>query len=790
MLRLLLRLAALIVASGVLTPAQQTVWFTPLPYTTHPVGFFGSTDYMSLFNPAAPWQQAASHVQVFKVYGVDNFSDADLTNILADLKRRNIALAMEWPVLSSSTCGAGIEGFGSSFLPAAQRIKALGGTLTYVAMQQPFQWGSLYKGPNSCQWTAQQVATNALVEINQVRTVFPNLLVGDIMAVPPFQDASPDWPTRYGVWFDTWRSLAGSPLAFFHVDADWTEPNWQAAVAAVRPVAAQRGIPFGMVYNGFLTNETDSAWMTAAENHFVDYEVRAGYTPPDQVNFQSWNPNPTRVLPETDPTAFTYLIDRYFRTRTLLTLANNGTQISGTLRAGSAAVAGASIQITAQPVSGSGAITTYTITGPVPTTARTAIVGARINSECYSCNGPSDLTIYSFQYSDTQRAPFTWNFSKGVSGWSFGPGAPVFDPGPPPYGQGLHITAQPNQALGLNSTSVPVTPGAQFTLQVTARVSPASVGSGYFTLIWFDAAGNEPSRETIMFQPQTLALGTATTATDGSFSTGNSIDPNLFHVTAAYAGSSTLWPASSVPAPTPTITAVVNAANYAKGPVSPGEIVSIGGTAIGPSTSASTELDQNGNVSRSLGGVQVLFNGIPAPLTYVSSVQINAVVPYEIANALNPSVQVKFMGQSSNAFTLTASPAAPALFTFNASGTGPGAILNQDNSYNGPANPAPRGSIVVLYLTGEGQTVPAGVTGKVTTVSATAPLTPRTLLPVAVLISGQPANVAFFGEAPGLVSGVMQINVQVPTTAPAGELPISVSVGGSVTQSGVTVSVR
>src|ERR1035438_9403314 len=263
MLQLLPRLSTLIIAAGVLLPAQQTVWFTPLPYTTHPVGLFGSIDYLSLFSPAAPWQQAASHVQVFKLYGdgVDSLSDADLSNLLADLKRRNIALALEWPVLSSSTCGAGIEGFGGSFLSVTQRIKALGGTLTYVTMQQPFQWGSFYKGTNSCQWNAQQVATNALVAINEAKAVFPNILVGDSMAVPPFRDAAPDWATQYGIWFDTWASLAGAPLAFFQVDCDWTVPNWQAAVAAIRPVAAQHGIPFGMVYNGFLTNQTDSAWL-------------------------------------------------------------------------------------------------------------------------------------------------------------------------------------------------------------------------------------------------------------------------------------------------------------------------------------------------------------------------------------------------------------------------------------------------------------------------------------------------------------------------------------------------
>jgi uncharacterized protein (TIGR03437 family) len=242
--------------------------------------------------------------------------------------------------------------------------------------------------------------------------------------------------------------------------------------------------------------------------------------------------------------------------------------------------------------------------------------------------------------------------------------------------------------------------------------------------------------------------------------------------------------------PLPTITAVVNAASFQRGPISPGEIITIGGTALGPSSPAGLALDQDGKVSTQVSGVQVLFSGFPSPLTYVSSTQINAVVPYELNGLSSPYVQVKYQGQTSNAFSLEATAAAPALFTFDGSGTGPAAVLNQDQSYNTPHNPASEGSYIVLYMTGEGQTSPAGGTGRVTTVSATPPLTPQPLLPVAVIIGGQPAFVAFYGEAPGFVSGVMQLNVQIPANVPAGDLPILVSVGDSKSQNGVTVSVN
>jgi uncharacterized protein (TIGR03437 family) len=240
----------------------------------------------------------------------------------------------------------------------------------------------------------------------------------------------------------------------------------------------------------------------------------------------------------------------------------------------------------------------------------------------------------------------------------------------------------------------------------------------------------------------------------------------------------------------PTITAVVNAASFQNGPVSPGEVVTLGGAGLGPSNPAGLTLDQDGRVSTQAGGVQVLFSGFAAPLTYVSSTQINAVVPYEIQGLVTPFAQVEYQGRTSNAFSLTPTTTAPALFTSDGSGTGPAAALNQDYSYNAPNNPAPKGSYVVLYMTGEGQTAPPGVTGKVTTVSATPPLTPQPVLPVAVLIGLQPAFVAFYGEAPGLVSGVMQLNVQIPSNVPSGNLQITVFVGGNSSQSGVSVSVR
>jgi len=56
----------------------------------------------------------------------------------------------------------------------------------------------------------------------------------------------------------------------------------------------------------------------------------------------------------------------------------------------------------------------------------------------------------------------------------------------------------------------------------------------------------------------------------------------------------------------------------------------------------------------------VLVNGFPAPMIFVSNTQISAVVPYELAQFTSATVQVKFLGQSSNGVFVNIATTAPA----------------------------------------------------------------------------------------------------------------------------------
>jgi len=296
--------------------------------------------------------------------------------------------------------------------------------------------------------------------------------------------------------------------------------------------------------------------------------------------------------------------------------------------------------------------------------------------------------------------------------------------------------------------------------------------------------------------PAWITLSAASSG-PGSASVALAVFPNnsgaSLSATVLIAGASvTVTQPAATAAPLAPLKSVVNAASYTTGPVSPGELVTIFGTGIGPATAAGATTDPaTGRLATTIGGVEVLFNGIAAPMIYASSTQVSAVVPYEMATAPNPSVWINFAGQTSNAYPLSVAATAPGLFAQNASGSGPGAILNQDNSLNGPGHGAANGSIVQVFMTGEGQTTPQSVTGAITTVTLPPPqVTPAPVQPITVTIGGQQALYTYAGEAPGMVAGVMQLNVQIPANAPSGALAIQVSIGGNMSQNGITVTVQ
>ncbi len=244
----------------------------------------------------------------------------------------------------------------------------------------------------------------------------------------------------------------------------------------------------------------------------------------------------------------------------------------------------------------------------------------------------------------------------------------------------------------------------------------------------------------------------------------------------------------------PVITSILNsgvlhaAAAGTTTSLSPGLLFTVEGTALGPTTPAELTLGSNGLVTTTLGGVQVLVNGVPAPLIYVSNTVINAVAPYEISTQVGNTirVQVIYNGVAGALYPIQVAATAPGILNYD-DGSGQAIVGNQDYSANGASNPAPINSVITIYATGEGQTTPPGVDGLPATNFNNLP---KPNAAVTVTIGGIPATVNYAGAAPDEVAGLLQLSVTIPAgVTPGPSVPILLTIGGVKSQTTTTIAV-
>jgi uncharacterized protein (TIGR03437 family) len=185
----------------------------------------------------------------------------------------------------------------------------------------------------------------------------------------------------------------------------------------------------------------------------------------------------------------------------------------------------------------------------------------------------------------------------------------------------------------------------------------------------------------------------------------------------------------------------------------------------------------------------VLFDGVPATMIYALAGQVSAIVPFEVAGKQQTVIQYQYSDGNgavvSNTVTVPVVAALPGVFALDASGSGPGAILNANYSVNSAANPVAAGGVIQVFGTGGGAIV-GGATDGGLAPGAGGLVTQ----PVTATIGGVTANVLYAGPAPGLVNGVMQIDLTVPAGLAAGAQPVVITVGTVASQKGITVAVQ
>ncbi len=165
-----------------------------------------------------------------------------------------------------------------------------------------------------------------------------------------------------------------------------------------------------------------------------------------------------------------------------------------------------------------------------------------------------------------------------------------------------------------------------------------------------------------------------------------------------------------------------------------------------------------------------MVNGVAAPIYFVNSTQISAIVPYAVTGSI-ATVVVSVNQAKSNSVDVPLAATAPGIFSIPRNGLGDGAVLHPDYSVVSASNPAHPSEFVQVYLTGLG-----AVDRPVADGAASPGSEPfaRTTGGVNVFVGGLlVTNLAFKGLAPTL-AGLYQLNIQIPPNIGPGSQTLAV----------------
>ncbi|HEY6391144.1 MAG TPA: SBBP repeat-containing protein [Bryobacteraceae bacterium] len=247
-------------------------------------------------------------------------------------------------------------------------------------------------------------------------------------------------------------------------------------------------------------------------------------------------------------------------------------------------------------------------------------------------------------------------------------------------------------------------------------------------------------------------------------------------------------------APSSPLVCATDAADFAPlSSVAPGQLVSLFGEGIGPDRPVQAQ-PKDGFIPVSLGfsGISVTFNGVPAPILYGSSGQVNVQVPYEVANLDSVTMKLQF-GMTTSTAVFSVVPSQPSAFVQAVSyASCNGEIresllpvaVNADGSLSDCGNRAPRGTFVYVFLNGLGLAGGHPVTGAITTSDAPAISATAALNPLNTGFSTEPILVT---PDVGQINSVWQAKIAIPSTSLGSSLQLALTVNGVAVRDSLVV---
>lgn len=511
--------------TGVHCPATgQQIWFGPRGPDTHPVG---AADWDQLFSSSSDWKRLASHLNVFGISAgyVLKVTNDQLSKAARDLESRHISLSIGLQSIArvpSETCG-NHEGYGQVLdsIHVVEKLRSLKVKLSSIEFDEPIWFGHYSSDPGTCHRSASDVADRVAALVQPYITAFPDITIGDIEPIPALLTQN-DWKSTFLTFVKHFREVTGKQIVFLHTDVSWRVPDMQENLRALMDFAHSMHMRFGVIYNGDGADSTNFAWVADAIGHFEQTEADGSILPDDAL-FETWDKFPERIFPITDTSALGFTVESYLRPRAQINAHYSGGHLTGQVYTASAnPVQYARLQILAAGRRPEDTELYHVTSGVIPPTARSAILGLRINSECY-CSGFNDIVIGKITLEELQS---NWK----TAAW--------FDPYNEALGRmnqlwsGLHVTSKnltknsrvhlsvpAGQAFGFNSQPFQVTPTRPFRMTVSLG-SPTATGLfGAVIVIWLNDRGEGIGRSYITLSPDDdkRPIGIAITDANGHF---------------------------------------------------------------------------------------------------------------------------------------------------------------------------------------------------------------------------------------------------------------------------------
>lgn len=302
-------LAAMLVASPAAAPLDR-IWFSPGP---------GTIDFIRLFEQPDEWRRAQTLMSVFKFYqqhtqspapsivGPNTYDALVRAGAFRTLRRWGKKIALEVGSVKEFYCTPDASGMNAAIqntLASVRAVEAAGGTVSYLAMDEPFVSGrSRVCGGPALEPTADRVRQY----VSAVNAAFPTVRIGLIEAYPfSSADAIESMVTLL--------EARGAKPAFLHMDVDWHlsgRPAFERDMARLQAFAAAREITFGIIITGYDGN-ADALY--AVDVYGISDLIASTFQRweqmPEQLIFQSWAQSTTGlyIAPSNGPEdrAFTH----------------------------------------------------------------------------------------------------------------------------------------------------------------------------------------------------------------------------------------------------------------------------------------------------------------------------------------------------------------------------------------------------------------------------------------------------------------------------------------------------